>query len=220
MPIFKDYAKYYQLIYHDKPYKQEAEFVYKWADYPKTILELGCGQGQHAQYWCKKSKIVGIDSSREMLKNAYQHPNIKYLCSPVEVLEKVKLPIVNCVYAIFNVMGYCLLEQTLPYLPLKLGGCFIFDVWDAPKIHQQPPLPKVKYFPFGYRVAIPDQITKRVLRIDFIIVEQGEIQAFESHYVQGYFRQDIEKLCKLHNYKIIGFKPTDTWTTWYRLEKK
>lgn len=220
MPIFKDYAHYYKLIYSNKPYQQEAEFVYKWANYPKTILELGIGTGGHAQYWCKKSKIRGIDSSLEMIKRAYRHPNIKYLCSPIEILEKIRFPLVDCVYAMFNVMGYCLLEQTLPHLPLKPKGYFIFDIWDASKFKQYPPVPKVNYFPFGYRLAVPNQLTKRVLRIDFVIVEQKEIKAFENHYVQGYFKKDIERLCKLHHYKIVGFKPTKTWTCWYKLQKQ
>ena len=217
--MFKDYAKYYNLLYQDKLYQKEAEFVYKWANKPKTILELGCGTGQHAKYWAKNAKVVGIDQSEEMLANAYQHSNIKYFVHSVENLNTFSYCPSDCVVALFNVMGYCLLEECLPYLPLKKGGYFIFDIWDASKFKKQPPQPKVKYFNYGYRVSIPERYSKRLLRIDFIIVEWKKIKVFERHWVQGYFHKDIQGLCKKYGYKIAGIKKTKTWTIWYKLAK-
>ena len=217
--IFKNYANYYNFLYQDKPYKKEAEFVYKWANKPKRILELGIGTGQHAKYWCKNSQITAIDNSKEMLKNAYQHPNIKYFLHSIENLNDFIYPLSDCAVALFNVMGYCLLEETLPYLPLTKDGYFIFDIWDASKFKKQPPQVKVKYFDMGYRVSIPHQISKRLLEIDFIIVDFNKIKVFERHLIQGYFREDIKQLCRLHNYKIADIKPTKTWNCWYKIQK-
>lgn len=219
MPIFKDYAKYYNFLYAAKPYKQEADFVYKWADEPKTILELGCGTGQHAKYWINKADIIyAVDSSQKMLNKAFKHPKIKYMCIPLQDLDyETKF---NCVFALFNVMGYALLEFSLGKIPIAKNGIFIFDIWDASKFKKYPPIPKVKHFGLGYRVAVPEQISKRLLKINYIIVENKQVQAFEKHFVQGYFKQDIEQLCKLHNYKIIDIKPTKTWTVWYKLQKQ
>ena len=219
MSIFKDYANFYNSIYKNKPYEQEAEFVYNWANKPKNILSLGCGTGEYEKYWCKKARIIGIDSSKEMLDNAYQHPNIKYFVHSIENLEKFPYCPSDCVVALFNVMGYCLLEECLPYLPLKKGGYLIFDIWDASKFSKQPSQPRVKYFDYGYRVSVTEQISKRLLRIDFIIVEQKKIKVFERHWVQGYFHKDIQDLCKKYGYKIAGIKRTKTWTIWYKLTK-
>lgn len=216
MDIFKDYAKFYNLLYTDKSYKQEAEFVYKWANRPKIILELGIGTGQHAKYWCKKVKIIGIDNSWEMLKQAYKHPNISYIQGNIETFNW-KTNDYDCVVALFNVMGYSLLEYCLPKLPVKPKGYFIFDIWNASKFKQYPPIPKVKHFNLGYRIAIPEQISKRLLRIDYIIVEGKKIQVFERHFVQGYFHKDIIDLCKKYRYKIAGMKQTKTWPIWYKL---
>ena len=216
--IFSDYAKFYNLLYQDKFYKQEAEFVYKWANKPKTILEIGCGTGRHAEYWCKKAqKIIAIDTSKEMLNRAFKYPNIYYYNKP---LEKIKFDQdVDSVFALFNVMGYYLLEECLPKLPLKPKGYFIFDVWNASKFKQQPPVPRLKYFQLGYRVAVPELISKRLVRIDYIIVMWQQVQVFERHFVQGYFKDDIEKLCKLYNYKIIDTKSTSSWQLWVKLQK-
>ena len=218
--IFSDYAKYYNLIYQTKDYEKEANFVYKWANKPKKILELGCGTGQHAKYWAKHAYyIVGLDKSKEMLDLAYQHPNIKYFIQPLEKLKDFPWVDVDCVMALFNVMGYCLLEECLPHLPLVSGGYFVFDIWDASKFKQYPPIPKVKHLGLAYRVAIPEQISKRLLRIDYIIVEGKEVKVFERHFVQGYFKQDIEKLCKVYGYKIIDIKSTKDWQIWYKIQK-
>ena len=55
---FNIYSKYYDLLYKDKNYQQEAEYVFDSLSsfYPPKphsckiheILELGCGSGNHA----------------------------------------------------------------------------------------------------------------------------------------------------------------------------
>ena len=68
MKLFNHYAKYYNLIYQTKDYKKEADFVYNWANKPKTILELGCGTGKHIYYLAPKvEQIIGTDASLDML---------------------------------------------------------------------------------------------------------------------------------------------------------
>ena len=216
--IFSDYAKYYNLIYQTKDYKQEADFVYNWANKPKTILEIGCGTGQHAKYWVNKANtIYAIDSSEEMLKEAYRHPKIKYMNIPLQDISYGIL--FDCVFSLFNVIGYTLLEFSLGKIPIKKNGIFIFDVWDASKFKASPPTIKIQYFDLGYRVAIPEKISDRLIMIDYIIVENRKVQVFERHFVQGYFKKDIEKLCKLHNYKIEDVKSTKDWACWYKLQK-
>ena len=219
MSVFeKNYAKYYNLIYATKNYKQEADFVYKWANKPKIILELGTGTGQHAKYWVDKvDTIYAIDCSQEMLNEAYKHPKIKYMCIPLQDLSPNIL--FNCVFSLFNVMGYTLLEYSLNKIPIKKNGIFIFDIWDASKIKKYPPVIEVKHLGLAYRVAVPEQINKRLLRIDYIIVENREVKVFERHFVQGYFKRDIKQLCKLHNYKIVNTKTTNNWMCWYKLQK-
>ncbi len=221
--MFKQYAKYYDLIYANKPYQKEADFVYKWAKQPKTIISLGCGTGKHEQYWCKNNcKIIGIDGSKEMLKRAYKHFNIKYLNKQIDY-QLEKLPLADCIVAMFNVLGYVLLEDCIQYLPIKKGGYFIFDVWDASKFKKQPPKIMIKRFNLKYRIAVPRQISKRLIKINYFIVdetpEEDVLDSFESHYVEGYFKKDIQDLCKEHGYKIVAIKPTKKWTVWYKLQK-
>lgn len=222
----KEYAKYYSSIYKDKDYKQEAEWVYNWAHQPQTILELGCGLGQHAKYWAKNSQILGIDQSSYMIKNAYKHKNITYSNDDINrflyIWAGLRYPApasFDCVMAMFNVVGYALLEEIIPLLPLKKGGYLIFDVWNAAKFDKFPPQIKVKYFDKFYRISIPKRISKRLLQIDFIIVNESKIVALEKHFVQGYFHKDIQDLCKKYSYRIAGVKRTKTWQIWYKIMK-
>jgi len=50
--VFNAYAAYYDLLYKEKNYAEEAEYIHgliqKNTPGAKTILELGCGTGQHA----------------------------------------------------------------------------------------------------------------------------------------------------------------------------
>lgn len=222
MPVFEKYALSYDEIYKDKPYEKEANFVYKWAKQPRTIVSLGCGMGKHEKYWCNKCKVIGIDGSRNMLKKAFKHHNIVYLHENIDH-HLLSIPPKDCVVAMFNVLGYVLLEDCIEYLPIKKGGYFIFDVWDASKFKQSPPKIEIKRFGFRYRLAIPKQISKRLIKINYFIVneapENDVLESFETHYVEGYFDKDIQDLCKKYGYRIVSIKHTKNWTVWYKLVK-
>lgn len=222
MSFAKKYVENYELIYKDKPYQKEAEFVYKWANKPKTIVSLGCGLGKHEQHWCKSCKVIAIDGSSEMIKRAYQHRNIVYLNENIDD-KLLKIPPKDCVVAMFNVLGYVLLEDCISYLPIKKGGYFIFDIWDASKFTINPPKVEIKKFGFKYRVAVPARISKRLIKINYFIVDQAPeedvLESFETHYVEGYFKKDIEDLCRKQGYKIVSIKPTKNWTVFYKLQK-
>jgi SAM-dependent methyltransferase len=70
--VFADYARYYDLLYRDKDYAAEAEYVAglirKFHPSAGSILELGSGTGIHASLLAEKGFTVhGIERSPEML---------------------------------------------------------------------------------------------------------------------------------------------------------
>src|SRR4028119_1504827 len=75
MEIFGNYAHYYNLLYRDKNYVGEAEFIHqllkKYAPNARSILELGCGTGTLALLLIKEGYHVrGVDLSAAMLQQA------------------------------------------------------------------------------------------------------------------------------------------------------
>lgn len=77
---FKLYSAYYDLLYQDKDYYAEADYSYqkiiKYNPTVQSVIELGCGTGNHAQYLSKKGlKITGIEKSSSMVAEAKKKTN-------------------------------------------------------------------------------------------------------------------------------------------------
>src|SRR3990172_1554551 len=77
MKAFGGYARYYDLLYHDKDYRAETEFVEqlirKHAPGARHIFELGCGTGIHGIMLAEKGyEVTGLDLSERMLAMAAQ----------------------------------------------------------------------------------------------------------------------------------------------------
>jgi len=58
----------------------------------KTVLDLGCGNGQFSKYCADNGalKVTAVDISMNMIelaKNENKHDNIEYICTPIEDLE-------------------------------------------------------------------------------------------------------------------------------------
>jgi SAM-dependent methyltransferase len=72
MNIFGAYSRYYNLLYKDKNYAAEAEYVHnliqKYCAGAKSVLNLGCGTGMHDVLLAEKGyEIIGVDMSAEMI---------------------------------------------------------------------------------------------------------------------------------------------------------
>lgn len=75
MSTFGSYAHYYDLLYADKDYGDEAQFVDKcirvYAPDARSVVELGCGTGGHAFGLAKRGwTIHGADLNGDMLDRA------------------------------------------------------------------------------------------------------------------------------------------------------
>ena len=80
MTVFSEYARYYDLLYRDKDYAGETDYVdgmiQSHALEARTILNLGCGSGRHDRELIKKGyQVTGVDSSTVMLDAAKNAAN-------------------------------------------------------------------------------------------------------------------------------------------------
>src|SRR3972149_11723273 len=70
---FRSYAKYYEQIYLKmKDYRKEADVVKGVIEKfetnrSKTLLDVGCGTGEHLKYLSSDFQCTGIDINRRMI---------------------------------------------------------------------------------------------------------------------------------------------------------
>jgi SAM-dependent methyltransferase len=142
----KKLAEIYDLLYMDKPYKEECDFLEtifnKYAHGKvKTILDVGCGTGRHAiELGFRGYEVVGIDQSPWMIEIANKNlkhshvSGVKFLISSIK--DFYQFQEFDACIAMFNVAGYFVDERDLEnmfkkvYDHLKFGGLFIFDFWN------------------------------------------------------------------------------------------
>ena len=70
--LYKELAKYYDLIYRNKDYTLETEYLHKFFKRynVRKILDAACGTGNHDIYLVGRYNVTGIDLSKELLKIA------------------------------------------------------------------------------------------------------------------------------------------------------
>lgn len=157
--VFDAYANYYDLLYRDKDYPGEAEYIdslihtYNLA--AKQILELGCGTGLHAIQLAKRGyQVHGVDLSPAMISKARnQVPSA--LAGQVSHEEgdvrHIRLGrIFDVVISLFHVASYQTSQNDIRAMiqtateHLASGGVFIFDFWYGPAVLNQRPEVRVK----------------------------------------------------------------------------
>lgn len=202
MPVFKDYAKFYNSLYQDKDYKEECNYIEKlFKKYllkkPKTILDLGCGTGNHDFILAKKGYMVtGVDLSGEMLKIAKKRRkemNLKVDFFKGDIRKVNLKKRFDVVISMFAVIGYQIsnddLEKALKtaFNHLKKGGLFVFDVWFGPAVLADKPKDKVK------KIKHKNSLLIRKTKIKFNLLKQMVDISFET---KKYVNNKVEQSSK------------------------
>lgn len=164
MTTFQAYARYYDLLYRDKPYSAEAKYVVELARRNgctvDSLLELGVGTGGHAVHFLDLAQRVdGVDLSAEMLvvaearRRALPQTSADRLSLHHGDVRDVRLNRrFSLVVSMFHVMSYqCTNEHIMAAFRtarahLDGGGLFIFDLWHGPGVLTEPPAVRVRRF--------------------------------------------------------------------------
>jgi SAM-dependent methyltransferase len=152
------YSQYYDLLYQDKDYEGEVEYIAKliskYCNNSNTLLDLGCGTGKHDELFCKKGYTVhGIDLSEDMLKIAETRRKgnediLSFSQSNISDLNLNKK--FDVIVSLFHVMSYQNTNTDLSKAfkvakkHLNTGGIFIFDFWYGPAVLTDLPIVRVK----------------------------------------------------------------------------
>lgn len=211
--MFADYARYYDLFNADKPYKKEIEFVYKWAEEPLSIFDIGAGTCNYWKYYPSYVRLLGIDNSPAM-----QERGNRVICADVTTFKtSVRF---GCATALFEVINYIPQHIWWRNIPIEKGSYFIFDIWDTKKIRRDGFKKTVKKVGDLIRTIRPLNVNRRYVDLQ-IFVDKTETSQFlcETHRMYLYSHKDIQTFCG-KEFEIVEVRPTEKWQTWYRLRKK
>lgn len=219
--VFNDYARYYDLLYQDKEYAAEAEYVTnlirRFHPSAQSILELGSGTGIHACLLAEKGFTVnGVERSPEMLTQSLalaEKMDLKQgqlTFSPGNIRDIQFKKHFDAVIALFHVISYqtsnadvvAAFETARKHL--TPGGIFIFDVWYGPAVLTQLPEVRIKRMSdekievtrLAEPVLHPNEnrvdVNYHVFVRDLATGAVKELQ--ETHVMRYFFKPEIELL--------------------------
>jgi SAM-dependent methyltransferase len=217
MTAFGSYARYYDLLYRDKDYRGETDFVEelirKHTADAQRVLELGCGTGIHGIMLAEQGyEVQGLDISETMLEMAAQ----RVASLPAEVAQRIRFfrgdardftvdGNFDAIVSLFHVLSYQVTDDDLRAVfsgvksCLAPGGVFIFDCWYGPAVLSDPPEVRVK--------TLEDDRTS-VTRIATPTLH-GDENRVDVHYqlsITDKQTQAVEELTELHRMRYL-FRP-------------
>lgn len=215
----------YDLIYQDKDYEGETDFVEGlFQDYTTRpvvkILDGGCGTGGHALPLARRGyQVTGIDASGEMVRLASDKAGKAGLDIVFHTADLRQFDLADrfdtCL-CMFSVLGYITdtgeLLQALQQIRdcLKEDGLFIFDCWNGLAVMRVLPSERVKIIQNGakkvIRLATPEvDAFNHVCHVNFQLLVYGNSTVLgefqERHTVRYFFPQEA-----LHYLKDAGFE--------------
>ncbi|MFX1566904.1 MAG: class I SAM-dependent DNA methyltransferase [Promethearchaeota archaeon] len=195
--MYKELAKYYDLIYSWKDYKKEVERVkelidkYKVSDGNK-LLDVGCGTGKHLEYFKDKFSCTGTDINEEMLEVARKkiHGVIFKQADMINMKLKDKYGIIICLFSsIGYVKTYANLTKTIINFSnhLEKGGVVIIEPW---------------FTKSTYSVGHPGMTTYdgediKIARLNTAKLED-ELSVMEMHYLIAERNEDVKYFVDRH----------------------
>jgi SAM-dependent methyltransferase len=218
--IFADYAHYYDLLYRDKDYAAEAEYVVslirKFHPSARSILEFGSGTGIHASLLADKGfTLHGIERSPEMLtisKALTENRTTgdgRLTFSAGDIRESRLNNYFDTVIALFHVISYQTTNEDVTAAfetarqHLNLGGVFIFDVWYGPAVLTERPAVRIKRMANNQTEIT--RLAEPVLHLDENLVDvnyhmfvrnlnstQSVTELKETHTMRYFFKPEIE----------------------------
>jgi SAM-dependent methyltransferase len=160
--IFQRYSAYYDLLYADKDYAAEVDYVASRLRVVNptvtTLLEFGSGTGCHGRLLASKGfDVFGIERSETMAAEARRSSALRsqtlpgrFDCMHGDIRSAKAHRTVDAVISLFHVVGYQTGNDDLietfsnAHAHLREGGRFLFDVWHGPAVLSDRPAVRVK----------------------------------------------------------------------------
>jgi len=151
--VFNTYSRYYDLLYQDKDYVGEADYIehlLKRNGITKgNLLEFGSGTGKHGRLLAESGyRVHGIERSAEMV--ALTEQGNGFTCEQGDICTLQLGQRFDAVLSLFHVISYQTSNINLHAAfaraaeHLDPDGLFLFDFWYTPAVYAQRPSVRVK----------------------------------------------------------------------------
>ena len=231
MSSFKrEYAEVYDLLYQTKDYHYECDLIdriiNKYKPETRTLMDYGCGTGNHAGIMAQKGySVYCLDRNEHMLNIAKRkfagNSNIHLYA----VDKKAEIPphSIDAVVVLFDVLSYMNANEEINdffrYVKriLSKGGLFIFDFWYGPGVINLKPEKRWKEYDFGahkiLRLTSPEHdvshCTVNVTHEMILIENEKIIERFtDMHGMRYFFENEIRLFLEYHGFEVLKF---GTW---------
>lgn len=231
MNIFNAYSDYYDLLYSDKDYESEVVYIHqllkKYNKNAKSILNLGCGTGNHDFFLIEHGyQVTGVDYSGINIAKA--NAKLSKLTLKESQLSFIKGDIRNIrlnrtfdvVLALFHVMSYQITNEDVKAVfstaktHLNKNGILIFDCWYGPAVLTDRPSVRLKQIEneqvsirrFAEPEIFPNENTVNV-NYSVIIKDKSNnkiSEIYESHMMRYFFNPEIQEIIKQERFRLIS----------------
>ena len=199
MKLYNELAEYYfKIESNHRDIRNDISLIrsYVKADDRKSVLDLGCGTGEHLEALRRFGyTVTGIDMSDEMLKIAKKrYPSgIRFINKNFSDFDFYNE--FDSVICLFGSMDYLLHDKDVDTLfwnswrALKTGGFGIFEVWHSI------PVRKIKNKPLAHisRTKVGDTLIERERGFD--LIEDPKRTIVKVNYVYKIHSTEESKTC-------------------------
>jgi SAM-dependent methyltransferase len=207
------YAASYDALYEEKDYEAECDLVERvfreyGDDGVRTILDLGCGTGNHAVPLARRGyEVVGVDRSEPMLGRGRAKGGDAVAFELGDIRDIRLDRAFDAVLLLFAVLGYqhangdVLAALRTAHAHLRPGGLLLFDVWYGPAVLQERPAPRLRTIESGSSSLLRFSdgaldVRRHLCRVDFRIWQvEGErivAKTEERHEMRYFFPLELE----------------------------
>lgn len=226
-PFGATYASHYDLMYGEKDYQAECDvlealFRQHGTRTVDSILDLGCGTGNHAFPLAARGyQLTGVDRSLQMLEAARaklgEADNPEFIQREIQRLQLDRQ--FDVVLMMFAVMGYLATDHDLARglevvrQHLDAGGLFVADFWYGPAVMAIGPSVRSSELatPEGVlqRTATPrlDPANQRCTVHYQLSDSGGQLQAEESHTMRYFFPDDLASRLSQTGMELLALHP-------------
>ena len=222
VPVFDVYSRYYDLLYKDKDYNSEVNYIdslLKSSDVTiSEILEFGSGTGKHGRLLAKKGyNIKGIELSDSMVQKAQKTDG--FTCQQGDIRTISLGRSFDTVLALFHVVSYqstnadiqAMFQRSAEHL--QVGGLFVFDVWYSPAVYHLKPETRVKRIENEdvevIRIAEPNIVpNENKVDVNYTVFVKDKIndsysKFSETHHMRHFSIPEIESFAEKNNFQVL-----------------